>query len=703
MASSNLSNSEVDELQDIIDDLEHIFGKERIELDEIDELEDRLESQRVKQYLRDLRRSSKPEAALREELVAGDSPLAKYFFGDDFSPEPGLTEGFVDYQVGETPPILLELKPPFTPVYNSEGNLQYLKKQELDWKKHRDQIEKYLKRNEYLIFTDLDSWDFFSRYSEEDGPINKESPDIREFHSDSQRASSLEDYLDRLQGKAARGDLDETFFKSLKRWVSELEKVDFKEDVAEYQQTEYVVNSINKFIFVQTLDSYSVIDFRWIETNWRENEQKWSNLGDKEFLDRFLSELTEWFHAYYDTELFKGTILDHIQQDQENLSTLKDSLKKVLGLEEYQQKNVVPGITNYNFREIDEDIFGKAYETYLAEIRKEQGIFYTPKYVTKYIVDDTVGEKFGAKADEIEQAIEGENFEKAEEAIDEFTSLTVLDPACGSGSFLIKSLRAIWGEYQRVLTVIRAKKREHEDLIGGKLSRAEEDQRVYEAMNELEARLEFEDERQLVSKIVLRHLYGNDLDSRALDVAKLNIWLESIKLAPDQFHYQNIPEGEGYVLPDLEWNLSHGDSLVGLPVERTINQLESSHSEKLSELAEARGSYLNDPTDEAPLRTGVETLEDLRSELDGNYQDYIDDQGIDKDPFDNTVPFYWGLQFWHAFRGNDNGFDIVIGNPPYVGEKERKKTFCTSERLFYCPRLLSRSDGHALFLRVIRN
>lgn len=675
MAPSDLSDSELDELEDIINDLEHIFEKERIKLDEIDELEDRLDSQRVRQYLRDLRRSSKPEAALREELVAGDSPLAKYFFGDDFSPESGLAEGFVDYQVGDTPPILLELKPPFTPVYNSDGNLQYLKKQELDWRKHRDQIEKYLKRNEYLLFTNLDSWDFFSRYSEEDGPINEASLDIREFYSDSHRASSLKDYLDRLQGQAGRGDLDETFFKSLKRWVSELEKVDFKQGVTEYQRTEYIVNSINKFIFVQTLDSYSVIDFRWIENNWEENDQKWSNLGDKEFLQRFLSELTEWFHAYYDTELFKGTILDYVQQDQENLSTLKKSLKKVLGLEEYQQKNVVPGITNYNFREIDEDIFGKAYETYLAEIRKEQGIFYTPKYITKYIVEDTVGEKFGAKADEIEQAIKEENFEKAGEVIDEFTSLTVLDPACGSGSFLIKSLRAIWAEYQRVLTTIRAKKEEHEGLIEGKLSRAEEDQRVYEAMNELEARLDFADERELVSKIVLRHLYGNDLDSRALDVAKLNIWLESIKLAPNQFHYQNIPEGEGYVLPDLEWNLSHGDSLVGLPVERTISHLENSHSAKLSELANAREGYLNDPTDETSLHSGVETLGELRSELDGNYQDYIDDQGIDQDPFDSTVPFYWGLQFWHAFRGDENGFDVVIGNPPYVGEKERKERF----------------------------
>lgn len=357
MAPSDLSDPEFAELRNIIDDLEHIFEKGKIELDEIDELESRLDSDRVKQYLRDLRRSSKPEAALREELVAGDSPLAKYFFGNDFSPEPGLAEGFVDYQIQEKPPILLELKPPFTPVYNSDGDLQYLKKQELDWKKHQEQIEKYLKRNEYLLFTDLDSWEFFSRYSEEDGPINADNLELSEFYSDFERAASLRDYLDRLQGKAARGDLDDTFFKSLKRWVSTLEKVEFKDDVTEYQKTKYIVNSINKFIFVQTLDSYSVIDFRWIENSWEENEQKWSNLGTKEFLNRFLSEMTEWFHAYYDTELFQGTILDNVKQDPENLSTLKSSIKKVLGLEDYQQKNVVPGITDYNFREIDEDIF----------------------------------------------------------------------------------------------------------------------------------------------------------------------------------------------------------------------------------------------------------------------------------------------------------------------------------------------------------
>jgi len=674
MPQATLSESELRELEQIISSLSRIFQENRIEVGDINDLADELDSDRVVQYLKNLKRSSKPEAALREELLAGDSPLKKYFLGSDVSPEAGVSEGFVDYQVNETPPILFELKPPFDTVHDDEGNVKYLKRQTLDWRNHNEQVEKYQKENEYLILTDLSTWEFFSRYSPGE-PITEEHLNFISFRERFDRAASLRDFLDRLQGETRRGELDDEFFSSLNRWVSKLEEVEFHNHVTDSQKTEQIVDTINKFIFVQTLDSYSVIDFRWIAHSWEEHSRKWATLSEQKQVERFLQEITEWFHAYYDTELFQGTLLEDIKQTEENFAILKKSLKHTLGLEEYQTKNIDPGITNYNFREINEDVFGKAYENYLAEIRKDQGIYYTPKYVTEYIVEDTVGKEFRELADEIIGEVKEENYDKATELVDKFQSITVLDPACGSGSFLIKSLRSIWREYERLITEIQVIRTKHSEFEPNSLTRSPENQRVFEATGELLTNFEVENRRKRVSKIILQHLYGNDLDRRALEVAKLNIWLESIKLAPNSFQYQNIPEGEGYVLPDLEWNLSHGDALVGMSIEETTELLMSEYEDEVSRLNSLRDRYIADPTDEAAINQGSDNLKTLRENIDQDYKDYLSDNDLDPDLVDSTVPFHWALQFWHVFTDNSGGFDVVIGNPPYVGEKEQKPRF----------------------------
>ena len=104
------------------------------------------------------------------------------------------------------------------------------------------------------------------------------------------------------------------------------------------------------------------------------------------------------------------------------------------------------GIMQYNFRYIDEDILGKAYETYLAGVRHDEGIYYTPKFVTQYIVENTVGEKLDEIAMKIKGCLEKENFEEVIRLLADFTSVRVLDPACGSGSFLIKAVRKLWAK-----------------------------------------------------------------------------------------------------------------------------------------------------------------------------------------------------------------------------------------------------------------
>ena len=373
-----------------------------------------------------------------------------------------------------------------------------------------------------------------------------------------------------------------------------------------------------------------------------------------------------WFQEYYDTELFKGTLLDYVEDDPDNISELYDVTEQVLGVAGYQESLGIKGITNYNFREIDEDVFGKAYETYLVEIRKDRGVYYTPKYVTEYIVSETVGTEFEEKADQFREAIKAEKFDEAEEHLEDFVDIHIVDPACGSGSFLIKALREIWDQYQDVIDLLNELQAEHEDWQT--LTHDEDELKKQRAIRSSQEVLNYENSRDLISKIILRHIHGVDLDPRALEVAKLNLWLQAIKLARIDFRYDNISSEDKHVLPDLELNLRHGDSLMALPEDDVINALNSSHIEGLDACTELRNEYLDEPTRENPLNEVIRKLSQISDELDKKFLSNIADDDI-KTVRKTKPPLHWPLAFWYVYLEADHpGFDVVIGNPPYYSE-----------------------------------
>ena len=161
----------------------------------------------------------------------------------------------------------------------------------------------------------------------------------------------------------------------------------------------------------------------------------------------------------------------------------------------------------YNFDEIDEDILGKVYENFIGHVqtgkkrfkekedigkRKKEGIYYTPKYIVEYIVNNTVRDY-----------IKGKSFE-------EILKVKILDPACGSGSFLLRAFNVL----------------------------------IEEAAKALKRPLEYAEKKDLL----LNCIYGVDLDERAVEITKLTF---SLKLA-------QISEG----LPVLADNIRHGNSLI---------------------------------------------------------------------------------------------------------------------------------------------
>lgn len=676
----NLDENENELFGLIIEDLHCLFNIQEILPENIPDILSKLKSDEVKAYIDSLSKGSKPETALREAFFAGRSLLSKYL-GGETTPEVNLGPGFVDYILGINGRfILIELKA----LYESEfeegeiRRLKRLKQRELKPQEHKFQVLKYIQKgSEFIILTNLKNWFFFDKDCNQINFKYFFTVSLFSFVEEYNMIGNVWDYLERKYYQATREGLDKRFFENLEIWVTKLSEVEF--DVDGRTKLEVIIRLLNKFMFIQTLDDLLIIDPRRIKTYWDEIEHNWRPKGKERMLTEFFKVIDMWFYDYYDTELFRIDVLEHVKRNSENIDKLYENLQLVLGTTYWQTKfSGFKGIMQYKFQFIDEDIFGKAYETFLANIRHDEGIFYTPKYITEYIVDNTVGKLYDTLLFEIDDAIEIEDFLKAKQLLRRFTSVKILDPACGSGSFLIKALRKIMDKYNLLnesLKKAEAKYKYKESLI-----RPIEIEEKHQQIEELIDIVKTRNKRELISRLLLRHIYGNDLDSKALEVAKVNIWLEAIKLAPSEFRFDKLPEKSNHILPDLEMNLVNGNTVVGLPERIALNFLCKSYGDKILELSKLREQYLENPNAPKLVEKIVDIKSQIRGDVDEEFKRYLSGRSLSTDIVQETRPLHWPLEMWYLYfidngllDENTKGADVIIGNPPYERIQVLKK------------------------------
>ena len=130
---------------------------------------------------------------------------------------------------------------------------------------------------------------------------------------------------------------------------------------------------------------------------------------------------------------FPQRIWDRLDKDPDNLHRFCEKLNFVLGINPWDQ-TFSRGIVHYNYRRIDEDIFGKSYEMFLAANRKDEGIFYTPAGITGPMADSLVHSLAGKLVDEICDAVGSQkcDFARAEKLMAQLAEIRVADTACGS-------------------------------------------------------------------------------------------------------------------------------------------------------------------------------------------------------------------------------------------------------------------------------
>lgn len=644
------------DIQSIISDLEKLSLSEAIDVGGFFDYTKDFNYEPIQHYIESLKNQTKPETAASElfRKVVEDVLRIKSFS------EVNIGTGYIDFALKESVgnPILIELKP----FYRLVKNGTQLKIEELDYTHHKDQILKYLKNNEYVILTNLSAAYIFSRNAiVEFEPF--QTLNFTDLLKQFLQFENLWDTIKRIEDQNIKVDLDKSFFEDLKNWYNEFKKIKFIEN-DKFTKEEIIVLLLNKIIFIKTLEDFGLVQFKHLADEYNNKKDKWEAKGSERILTTFFSELEEYFDYFYDTELFKTKFWNYIDKDKKNLDTFQHVFETALGLDAWNN-TFGRGMIHYNYRQIDEDIFGKAYETFIAENKKDSGVYYTPKEITQYMAKKLVDYLFTDKVDRILIAVDKDkpNYERADELLEQLYEIKIIDPASGSGSFLIKVLREIYSHYKKIDDATSWVNRLSTENLFDMPA-------MYQATIDFRTRHNFKDHLQLISKIILRHIYAADIDDRALETAKTNIWKEAIKLNPRIYNYKKLNSKSSHILPNLELNFICADSLADLELDEQINWLSDNYESEIKKLFEIRKNYLEDPFNPEHIDEALKLRESIYQKIK------------EKLPVINN-PLFVCLRYYFVFfdkngkplKQTAQGFDGVISNPPWEEIYPVKKEF----------------------------
>jgi adenine-specific DNA-methyltransferase len=354
------------------------------------------------------------------------------------------------------------------------------------------------------------------------------------FHTFSREGilkGSFDRYIEDTGRKKGTSEVDREFLKLIESWRDSLARnIALRNKALSIYELNYAVQKIiDRIIFLRIAEDRQVEDYARLQ-------EITAHKGD---LYPCLIRLFLQADVKYNSGLFDFKA---------------DQLTPRLKIDDRVLKEIIKSIyypdSPYEFSVFDVEILGNIYEQFLGktirltaghqakvedkpEVKKAGGVYYTPKYIVDYIVKNTVGTLLGT--DKGSPRTPGE-----------IEKIKILDPACGSGSFLL-------GAYQLLLDY-------HLDYYTREknIKKALKDNNIYQ-LGEREYRLTIAEKH----RILLNNIFGVDIDSQAVEVTKLSLLLklmegESQESTGMLFKYSDIK-----LLPDLSANIKCGNSLIG--------------------------------------------------------------------------------------------------------------------------------------------
>ncbi|TFF89445.1 MAG: hypothetical protein EU549_00585 [Promethearchaeota archaeon] len=322
------------------------------------------------------------------------------------------------------------------------------------------------------------------------------------------------------------------------------------------------------------------------------------------------------------------------------------------------------------------DILGQLYEIYLDKNndRKNNGIFYTPNYIVEYIVENTVDKLFNNYITKLEDSLIHYNSQECENIIKNIIDIKILDPACGSGVFLIVSFRHIWAKYMRINDLFL--KIESNIDNNAKSKNLNFYREFIESLKDWKTLFELDKDGLGILKIIFRHIHGVDSDLNAIKIAKFNFYHFIIQFIKDKLKNKIKFLKRKELFHILSQNLIFGDSLIDFKPKVIMKLLQNNYSNDLETIFNLRRSFERNEFNENTIRLMKNTKNRLNKEIHNDFKrNYFDTDKITSIFKENNLIFYY-LEFWYAFFNDngeikpisDRGFEICIGNPPYYTE-----------------------------------
>lgn len=259
------------------------------------------------------------------------------------------------------------------------------------------------------------------------------------------------------------------------------------------------------------------------------------------------------------------------------------------------------------------------------------------------------------------------------------SNITIIDPTCGSGAFLFAAMNILEPLYE---SCIQRMENFVEEAPKGKYAKFEEILKYVKAP-------EHPNLKYFVFKnIILRNLYGVDIMKEAVEIAKLRLFLKLVATVEADYKKPNLGLEP---LPDIDFNIRSGNTLIGYATKKEIDDLQGMFvTPKMKEQILEECDLVSRAFQrfkEIQLK-GYENKKEFtkaKTELNARLDKLADNlnkilhkqnyEGSDYSKWLEThQPFHWFAEFYEIINDND-GFSVVIGNPPYVEYSKVRGTY----------------------------
>ncbi len=345
-------------------------------------------------------------------------------------------------------------------------------------------------------------------------------------------SGAFDTYAEKTRGGKAE-PVDKAFLKLLEGWRDELARNvanrNREKDLDKYELSAAVQAILDRIIFLRVAEDRGIEDRGRLEAL-RTGEAVYGRLMD----------LCLEADDVYNSGLF------HFR-DEKGRATSRDELTPTLHVDDATLRKIIRELSDspYEFGVVPVEILGQVYEQFLGktiwldgrgvhidykpEVRKAKGVYYTPQYIVEYIVKNTVGELLkGCKRPK------------------DAAKLKILDPACGSGSFLL-------GAYQHLVNwhlewYVKDGPAKHEGKVVATPGPGPVSWRLTAAAKK---------------DILVNNLFGVDIDPQACEVTKLSLLLKALEGESRESVGAQTKFLRERILPDLGDNVKCGNSLIG--------------------------------------------------------------------------------------------------------------------------------------------